>query len=74
MLIEPQMVAAFNEWMRRYIEEPERYEREIQTVRQFLEEDGLYVEASYGRECAAYLIRLSKELEGVSNGDSGATA
>jgi hypothetical protein len=53
---------AFNEWMRRYIEEPERFEREIVEVRRFLIEDDSGEPPSYGSECAAYLDNLITEL------------
>lgn len=58
------MIKAFNEWMRRYIEEPERFSREFQEVVQYNTdvEDG--VEPSYGLECAAYLQSLMNELRG----------
>lgn len=49
---------AFNEWMRRYTEGPEEYEREFQTVLQFLREEGEGVEPTYGAVCDAYLAEL----------------
>jgi hypothetical protein len=53
------MPQAFDEWMRRYIEEPERYAREFQSVSEFVAEGGKDgAETSYGRECAAYLEQL----------------
>jgi hypothetical protein len=59
MIDQHTLADAFNEWMRRYIEEPERFEREIQTVRQFMSAMADGKEPSYGDECAAYLIELS---------------
>lgn len=54
-----QMEAAFNEWMRRYIEEPERFDREFQVISKFLmEQDEQCIEPNYGRSCVAYLTQL----------------
>ncbi len=53
---------AFNEWMRRYIDEPERFESEIATVRQFLKETKrAEQQLSYGEEQSAYLQKLEAE-------------
>lgn len=62
---ETKIAAAFNEWMRRYTEDPERYEREWQTVQQFLREDGTDEGPSYGARCARYLKQITAELEEV---------
>lgn len=67
-----QTAAAFNEWMRRYIEEPERFRREIQTVSQFLADKLNGVAPSYGAACAHYLEELLGELnaqEGAATSD-----
>lgn len=56
------MVRAFNEWMRRYTEEPERFEREWQTVNEYLEDCRERVEPSYGRACARYMFEIAKEV------------
>ena len=53
--------AAFNEWMRRYIEEPERFRREWQTVQEYLAEEERGVKHTYGDTCAAYLMQLATE-------------
>lgn len=53
---------AFNEWMRRYTEEPERYEREMVTVRIFLSQRADGREPEYGERCAEYLRKLETEL------------
>ena len=58
---EEHLAKAFNEWMRRYIEEPERYEREITTVLSFLQDEQSGVEPSYGARQAAYLNHLLSE-------------
>lgn len=56
------MAAAFNEWLRRYTEEPERYDAEFRYIGQFLEESAGGVTPSYGETCAAYLTELAAEL------------
>ena len=56
------MARAFNEWMRRYTDEPERFEREFQTVAEFLATpDG--DDPTYGAECAAYLVQIHDDLD-----------
>ena len=57
-----QMVKAFNEWMRRYIEEPDRFEREFQSVNEFLADESDGKEPSYGEACSAYMLKLNEEL------------
>lgn len=52
------LIAAFNEWMRRFIEEPERFKSEWQGVKQFLADVNVGREPSYGQVCAAYLKEL----------------
>jgi hypothetical protein len=52
------MAAAFNEWMRRYIEEPEKFEAEFRTVSTFLSEQSAGKTPTYGEICAAYLAEL----------------
>ena len=56
------MARAMNEWMRRYIEEPERFEREFETVRRFQADEISDGEPTYGKECAAYLFEIAAEL------------
>ncbi|MDT6941873.1 hypothetical protein RI570_17350 [Brucella pseudogrignonensis] len=53
---------AFNEWMRRYTEDPSGFEHEWQTVSKFLEQQQNGVEPDYGQSCAAYLRKLIDEL------------
>lgn len=60
---------AFNEWMRRYTEEPERFEAEFRSVGRFLEEERAGKEPSYGDTCAAYLDELMA-LPVPAKGDS----
>lgn len=54
--------AAFNEWMRRYIEEPERFTREMTTVKRFLKQEQQGRVPTYGENCARYLAQLLTEL------------
>jgi len=56
-----QMVKAFNEWMRRFIEEPARFEHEFQTVNQFLKDEAEGREPTYGEVCVPYLQKLAAE-------------
>jgi hypothetical protein len=57
-----EMAWAFNEWMRRYTEEPERFAREWETVMAFLEEDtGDNNTAQYGHDQAKYFVSLLNE-------------
>jgi hypothetical protein len=46
---------AFNEWMKRYIETPEIFEREFQSVQDFQSSKG---KPSYGKDCTNYLAKL----------------
>ena len=62
-LSEQQMVKALNEWMRRYIDEPERFKKELATVRDFLKDEAVGKEPSYGEEGAAYMLKITSELE-----------
>lgn len=57
-----QMAAAFNEWMERYTKEPEKFNREWQSITEFLGEKGAGQIPSYGERCAEYMTRLAGEL------------
>jgi hypothetical protein len=50
--------AAFNEWMRRYTENPSEFAREWQTVSEFLSQRAAGQEPSYGEICVAYVEGL----------------
>ena len=56
-----QMVKAFNEWMRRFIEEPDRFEHEFRSVNQFLADELNGVEPTYGESCTGYMVKLAAE-------------
>lgn len=49
---------AFNEWMRLYTDEPEKYEAQFRTCATFLAETKAGTVPTYGEECAAYLAKL----------------
>lgn len=51
----------FNEWMRRYTEDPDGFEHSWSTIKEYLSTpDG--EEPSYGQSCAAYLAQLDAEV------------
>ena len=54
---------AFNEWMRRYTDEPERFESDAVTVKKFLAEAQGETEPSYGQSQTAYLAMLCDEIK-----------
>lgn len=56
------MARTLNEWMRRFIEEPEKFQAEFRSVTEFLAEVTLGREPSYGEHCAAYQFRLLDEM------------
>jgi hypothetical protein len=47
-------IAANNEWMRRFIEEPERFLRDWQIIEKFKAEEACGREPSYGEKIIAY--------------------
>jgi hypothetical protein len=55
------LVLAFNEWMRRYEKEPEKFEREYNTIKKFLKEQAEGKVPTYGEHCVAYLNHLLGE-------------
>ena len=59
-----EMAAAFNEWMRRFIEEPERFEVEFRQVNAFLADEKAGQEPSYGHGATEYLTKCHAELTG----------
>ena len=61
-MTDKQMAAAFNEWMRRYIEEPEKFASDWEAIRTFLAEEQEGQEPTYGEQCAAYMELLSAEV------------
>ena len=61
-MTQAEIAAALNEWQRRYIDEPERFQREFQTVAEFLAQEANGDVPSYGTEGAAYLLKIHGEL------------
>lgn len=57
------MAGAFNEWQRRYIEDPRAFEAEFQTIQRSQEETAAGKEPSYGEVCAEYLQKIALELK-----------
>ena len=49
---------AFNEWMRRYTDDPKAFAAEFQTIGDFLAQKGEGKEPDYGSHCEAYLKKL----------------
>lgn len=62
VLTRMEIVRALNEWMRRYIEDPNKFAREFESVHQFLADQQLGVEPTYGETGADYLFRLNHLL------------
>lgn len=62
----PFMAAAFNEWMRRYIEEPERFKREWQTVGEYIQQASEGKTPSYGERSTAYFCGIIEELRAAA--------
>ena len=62
-MTDKQMAAAFNEWMRRYIEEPDKFASEWEAIKTFLAEEQEGREPTYGEQCAAYTEFLSAEAQ-----------
>lgn len=56
------VAAGFNEWMREFTEEPEKFKRQWTSVRQFLRESEAGKTPTYGQECAAALSRYMEQL------------
>lgn len=56
------LALAFNEWMRRYIEDPDGFASAWASVKRSLAEQANGEEQSYGANCAAYICDLMAEL------------
>lgn len=61
-------VYAFNEWMRRYTEEPAAFEAQFQSVVRFLRERDAGQEPTYGVAADAYMEQLVAERAAVPQG------
>ena len=54
--------AVFNEWMRRFTEEPEKFRREWEAVIEFLRQSAAGTEPTYGASCVVYMAKLATEM------------
>ena len=52
----------FNVWMDEYINHPEKFDLDWQTVLEHVTEKALGHENTYGENCMAYLKKLDREL------------
>jgi hypothetical protein len=52
-----------NEWMRRFIETPEEFAHQFQSMTAFLKDEAEGREPSYGELCAAYIFSLQDETK-----------
>jgi len=52
------LAVLFNEWMKRYINNPEEFNREFQQIQEFTAQANSGEEPTYGHNCAAYLAKL----------------
>ena len=65
-MTETDIARTLNEWMRRYIAEPEKFTREFQTVTAFLVSTSKGEVPDYGERCAAYQFYLLDEIHARS--------
>lgn len=59
------MTRTSNEWMRRYIEEPDKFQREFKSIQEFLTDTAEGKEPTYGEKCTAYQFKLLDEMNAV---------
>ncbi len=55
------LARAFNEWQRRYIDEPEKFQREWEAIRDFLDAEEHGEIPSYGTVSAEYLLSIIRD-------------
>lgn len=56
------MASCFNEWMRRFTENPRGFQQEFETVGAFLRERAEGREPSYGEISTAYMAELATTI------------
>lgn len=56
------LATCLNEWMRRYIQDPQRFEAECTAVLAFIKDQHDGVEPDYGTSGAAYLQQIAADL------------
>lgn len=66
---EEDMRRTLNEWIRRFIEEPERFKREFRYVAEFLAAEREGREPEYGERGAAYQFQLLDEITAARSAD-----
>lgn len=59
-----EIVAIMNEWMLRYTEKPEEFQREWEAVGAFLASANKGEEPDYGKQCLAYMSKLHLDIYG----------
>lgn len=57
-----QLAKVLNEWQRRYVDEPARFEADITMLKRFVSDETAGVEPAYGVDGAAYLLSIAKDL------------
>lgn len=60
------LVAAFNEWMTQYTENPSASQHEWEVVQEFLLQKNSGVEPSYGETSVTYLLSLLEKLNATA--------
>jgi hypothetical protein len=58
---EQELAKGFNEWMRRFIEEPARFRREFEVVREFMKWHDAGQVPTYGETAAFYILNIIDE-------------
>lgn len=61
-----EMAMALNEWMRRFIEDPAQFQREFETVSEFVTQELNGQEPTYGQTGAAYMHKMLGELRATN--------
>lgn len=54
---------AFNEWMRLFTEEPERFRQQWEDVLEYLDEAENGTTPTYGGDCAKFLVKLINDVQ-----------
>ena len=64
MIVDERMAAVFNEWMRRFTDEPDRFKGEWETVKEYLDQLAIKEIPSYGLVCTHYFRSIAHDLFG----------
>jgi hypothetical protein len=57
------LAEVFNEWMRLYIDEPEKFQSSWTSMKEFLLQEDQDLEPTYGTECAAFVFKIAESLD-----------